>query len=872
MDAIRQAEVATVAFVGDSASGEPRELPNNYFPGYLIKSEIHRGGQGVVYRATQPSTGQTVAIKLMHGGAGIGQTGRARFDLEVQVLGRLEHPGIVKVYDSGVTEDGSVYYVMEYIAGQPLDALIRDWRRDADRSRGIGTDSRSASRSAAISTSALRERLEIFVKICEGVSAAHIAGVIHRDLKPANIRLDKRGEPVVVDFGLAKMLREQGQAAGHDVMTTTGQFVGSMPWSSPEQAEGANRAVDTRSDVYSLGVILYQMVTSGRFPYTVVGTARQVMNNIVGAEPKRPSLFDRGVNDEIETIVLKAISKEPERRYQSSGEFARDIRRYLDGDAIEAKRDSSWYVMSKALRRHRLPVGFVAIMVLMASAFTVALAAKYTENEAMRIDAEGRAISESIARQQADSARERATANFRAVHELSRAFLFEFHDEISDLRGAGDARGLLVGHAAEYLERLRTQADAEAEPEPGLLLDLASAYDRLAMLQAGFAASNRGESAQAEKSVEQAERIRDELIELIPDDPALWLAIASGAGQRARIEQAKGKFQDAIGHGVRGIEAVDRALEFGASEEDAGRARASLGTMLGDMEHRLGRAADGSDAAIARLDSAIGWYDAAKKWWGENPEIEGAGLAVADLMYRRSRSTTEIARWHLRAADGDDAETQTAEDLAIEGGLLAAKSKEAYESLRADDASARAALRGMIVVLMQESLAWETLGRVQDARGEPTGIVNRRAFERAQSALTFSRVLAGDETDLDGLRMLGIAMNKVGNALRRQGRLDEAEVLYDELIAHRNGIVSTDPTPRHKRDLAIGFIKRAQIDQIRAGDETGEQADALLTSAEAGYVRAQELFEQLASAGVPMDRELGEVRRTLSAVRAQLGD
>ena len=201
---------------------------------------------------------------------------------------------------------------------------------------------------------------------------------------------------------------------------------------------------------------------------------------------------------------------------------------------------------------------------------------------------------------------------------------------------------------------------------------------------------------------------------------------------------------------------------------------------------------------------------------------------------------------------------------------MASEARAAYDRLRSDDASARAALRGIIVVLMQESLAWETLARVRASRGEPTNAAADRAFETAQSALTYARALAADETDLDGLRMLGIAMNKVGNALRQMGRLDEAELLYEELIAHRRGIVSTDPTPRHTRDLAIGHVKRAQIDQIRARGETGEAAIALLRSADVGYTEALTLFEELASAGVPMDRELGEVRRALASVGSAL--
>ena len=865
LDAFRQADEVTAIAGGGRGTGTQRDLPINYFPGYVLKGEIHRGGQGVVYKAEQPSTGRTVAIKLMHRGATGGSAGRARFDLEVQVLGRLEHPGIVGVHDSGVTEDGSVYYAMDYIAGQPLDAIIREWRRDAERAResaGVDPDSPSAARTTVLGPRVLRDRLAMFVKICEGVSAAHVAGVIHRDLKPANIRLNKQGDPVVVDFGLAKML--EGAAPLSEAVTATGQFVGSMPWSSPEQAEGANRIVDTRSDVYSLGVILYQMVTGGHFPYKVVGTARQVMNTIVTAEPRRPSAYDRGINDEIETIVLKALSKEPERRYQSAGELARDIRRYLDGEAIEAKRDSTWYVMTKALRRHRVSAGFVAAIVLMGTAFSVALAAKYTEAEALRLDAEGRAIAESIARDQAEAERARAEENFRAVQDLSRAFLFDFHDEVRDLRGAQEARALVVAKAEDYLSRLRVQADAEAGADPALLLDLAAAHDRLAAVQAGFAESNRGDSAAAAASVEEAERLRARLIDLIPDDPALWLSIASGAEQRAEVERAAGRFTDALAALDRGLGAAGRAEQLGADPARADAVRTALHMLAGDIEHRLGRAADDAETALERLDAALERYTQA-----------GAGDALTDaeLLLRRARTTTEIARWRLRAAGEDRAGIDAAGGDARAALALARAAVDGFGALRDDDASARAALRGVIVSLMEESLAHETLARIAEARGEPAGGAADRAFETGQEALTYARALAGDETDLDAQRLLGIAMNKVGNALRLMGRLDEAELLYDELAAHRRGVVATDPTPRHRRDLGIALIKRAQIDQVRAGTlEAGSDRErALLASAERGYESALEVFGSLAADGVPMDRELGEVRRVLGRVRAALG-
>ncbi len=296
-------------------------LPDS-ISGYQILKEIHRGGQGVVYQAIQKSTKRKVAVKVMKEGPFAGPSDKARFDREVQILGALHHPNIVAIHDSGEAA-GHFYYVMDYISGQPLDVWMASGPRNID------------------------ETLTIFAKICDAVSAAHLRGVVHRDLKPGNIRVDADREPHVLDFGLAKLTGfDSGDGDHGHPVSITGQFIGSVPWASPEQAEGIPGKIDIRTDVYSLGVLLYQMLT-GRFPYEVVGNIRDVLDRIIRAEPARPSTVRRQINNEVETIVLKCLAKERERRYQSAGELARDVYHYLRGEAIEAKRDSLLYVVRK---------------------------------------------------------------------------------------------------------------------------------------------------------------------------------------------------------------------------------------------------------------------------------------------------------------------------------------------------------------------------------------------------------------------------------------------------------------------------------------------------------------------------------------------
>ncbi len=331
---------ASGSFSARDPSGNDRS-GHAVFPGYQVLHELKRGGQGVVLLAVQESTGRRVAIKALRHGHAAGEAEQARFEREIDLLSRLRHPNIVTIHDRGRTTDGA-YFVMDLVPGDTLDDHI-----DPD-------------------SSTPREIASIFEKIGEAVSAAHRIGVIHRDLKPSNIRFDERQEPKVLDFGLARLIDDDRRSQPE--ITQTGQFIGSLPWASPEQV-GGNGAdtVDVRSDVYSIGVMLYHALT-GQFPYPVNGTVPSALQHIVGTMPTKPRFVKRGLDDEIETIVLKCLAKEPERRYQSAGELARDLGRYVRGEAIEAKRESAWYVVTKLARRHRAAttLGGIALAAILA--------------------------------------------------------------------------------------------------------------------------------------------------------------------------------------------------------------------------------------------------------------------------------------------------------------------------------------------------------------------------------------------------------------------------------------------------------------------------------------------------------------------------
>jgi len=333
-------------------------IPSDAIPGYRIIEEIHRGAQGVVFRAVQLSTHRDVAVKVLRDGPFAGPFDRMRFEREVRILAQLQHPHIVAIHDSG-TAAGRTFLVMDLIAGERFDSYCDRIRADGARS----------SRDAL---------LRLFAEICYAVHAAHLRGVIHRDLKPGNI-LVTAGQPRILDFGLAKLASET-IGGGESAPTSTGQFVGSLPWSSPEQADGRSGDIDIRSDVYSLGVMLHQLLT-GRFPYPVTGPIRHVIENIVSIEPPPPSRATAWAGRDLDAIVAHGLAKSRERRYQSAGALAEDIRRYLDGRPILARRDSTGYVLMKALRRHRFAAAVVTTFVLLVSGSSVALLLLYGQAE-----------------------------------------------------------------------------------------------------------------------------------------------------------------------------------------------------------------------------------------------------------------------------------------------------------------------------------------------------------------------------------------------------------------------------------------------------------------------------------------------------------
>lgn len=312
--------------------------------GYQILEELPRGGQAVVYKAIQKATKRAVAVKVLLQGPYASARARYRFEREVELAASLHHPNIVTVYDSGIAQ-GQYYFAMEYIEGKPLDQYVQ-------------TEEPS-----------VRETMVIFNKVCSAVVYAHQRGVMHRDLKPGNILVDANGEPHILDFGLAKLTDSSEQVTQETVMASIpGKIIGTLAFMSPEQASGQPDAIDMRTDVYSLGMILYKVLTDN-FPYDVNGSMLTVLRNIQEVEPIRPSKIVQRFNSEVEAILLKALAKEPGHRYQSAAELQHDVEYWLKGLPITARSDSSIYLLRKLLNKHRYTSTVVGLLLLIVLGF-----------------------------------------------------------------------------------------------------------------------------------------------------------------------------------------------------------------------------------------------------------------------------------------------------------------------------------------------------------------------------------------------------------------------------------------------------------------------------------------------------------------------
>ncbi len=533
--------LATDAAVLADALPDPR-IGRRFGPFRLVR-EIARGGMGDVYEAVRDDGQyeQRVAVKLLRMGFDA-EFARRRFRAERQILAGLNHPNIARLLDGGAGPDGQPYLVMERIEGLPL---LEHCAR-----RGLG----------------VRERIRLFLRVAAAVAFAHQRLIVHRDLKPANILVTAEGQPKLLDFGIARVLEAGAGPSGEATALLL-----TPAYASPEQARG--EAIGTASDVYSLGMILFELLVGER-PYTVDGVAAaEALRRISETPAPKPSAVARRRGDErlartlagdLDTIVLMALRKEPERRYASVERLAGDLERYLGDRPVRARRDTASYRAAKFFRRHRGSVAAAAAIVALLVGGVAA-----TLWQARRAERE-RAIAE---------------RRFDDVKKLAATMMFDVHDAIRDLPGATHARQLLVSASLDYLNRL----SREAAGDTALESELAAAYERVGDVQGNPVFASLGDTAGAERSYRAALRIREAL---------------GQAFEEARDHHRLGLCANARGDLTTAASEMRKAVELDArgSGPEAQSALATDERMFGYLLAETGHYADGLDAARRAVD------------------------------------------------------------------------------------------------------------------------------------------------------------------------------------------------------------------------------------------------------------------------------
>ncbi|MEP6923316.1 MAG: serine/threonine-protein kinase, partial [Pyrinomonadaceae bacterium] len=497
---------------------------------YKILREIGAGGMGTVYLAARDDDFEKqVAVKLIKRGMDTNAVLK-RFVVERQILANLEHPNIAGLLDGGSTTDGLPYLVMEYIEGEPITKFC---------------DSHQFS---------TEERLKLFQEICAAVSYAHQNLVVHRDLKPSNILVTTEGVPKLLDFGIAKLLHPDWSLDTAEATATMFRLM-TPEYASPEQLRGL--PITTTSDVYSLGVVLYELLTGER-PYKIEGRLPEEAAQIVlTVEPIKPSSVIsskfkvqnlktveqstntageqspkskvpnpnfqnlKSLRGDLDNIILKALRKEPERRYHSVQEFCEDIRRHLAGLPVTATADTSLYRAGKFFRRHRLGV-FAGLLI----ALTLLSATIVTTWQAIA----------------ARRAQAKAEQRFNQVRKLANTVLFEYHDGIEKLPGSTPIREKMVKDALEYLDNL----SSENIEDKDLQLELAAAYEKVGDVQGDPFGANLGNSKEALESYKKALAIRERFNPLTPESASFKLDLIRSYEAVAGISQASGETPAAL--------------------------------------------------------------------------------------------------------------------------------------------------------------------------------------------------------------------------------------------------------------------------------------------------------------------------------------
>jgi serine/threonine protein kinase len=781
----------------------PASMVGEHVGPYRLLREVGWGGMGTIYEAVRDDDAfrKRVAIKIVRREVA-SQLVLSRFRHERQILADLDHPHIAALYDGGVTRDGRPYFAMEYVEGQPINEY-------------------------AVRLP-VRERVALFMRVCEAVQYAHRNLVVHRDLKPGNILVTASGQPKLLDFGIAKLLA-QGEGEAGSQLTCAGDLLLTPDYASPEQVRGG--PVTTAVDVYSLGVILYELLVGHR-PYRLDGRPLQeIVRVITESDPVCPSAaiganealasadggvahLRRRLAGDLDAIVLKAIRKEPGQRYGSVEQLREDLQRFLDGHPVLARSGSELYRLRKFIRRHAAGVATIALLMMTLAGGIVA-----TLTQARRAEAE----------------RARAQERFDDLRGLTNSVLFEINDSIAELPGATPVRSLLVKRGVEYLDRLSRQASGD----PSLEREVAAAYLQLGAVQGSPTAANLGDLEGARASCQHALAIAQRLLAANPNDREARRTLALAHERLTDVEAWAGDVPAGVRHAREAL-AAWRVLSEGRTTEAEGVlplavSHIKLGDVLGNPV--FPNRGDHS-GALAAYQSALRMLEAL-------PAQEHGDVRVrryVALLHER------IGEMHLSGQRYREARDSFGQSLGIREAL----------------ASANEMNRNMLRDL---GVAHEKICNVHLAQGDGRGALP----ECLKAVSLYQRLYSADPRDTQAIATLALGHRWVHHALAAAGDLPAALVELErstELLRNLRELQADGASARRTYAHNLLYSSRLQHRLSREPGIGARGAQAHRRRAVADLEQAREMLKRLQEEGVGT----AEDEKLLRETAAELGE
>jgi len=745
---------ARLSTIGADVVEEPAAL--GCIGGYTLLKILGQGGMGTVYAAEQHEpVSRTVAIKLIRGGS---REMLARFDLERQALAAMEHPNIASIFDAGVSGEGQPFFVMEYVAGRPL------------------TDHCDAERLS------LEARIALFQQVCRGVQHAHRRGVLHRDLKPGNILVaedEGRSMVKIIDFGLARAVDDRmAPDAAH---TMQGQLLGTPEYMSPEQAAGDIARIDTRSDVFALGVVLYELLT-GELPVDSdtlrEGGVADVRRRLLETEPPKPSTrvaattvrdgvaqarcttsgsLQRRLRGDLDWVVMRAMAREPERRYESPAELAADLDRYLSDEPVDAGPPDATYRLRKFLRRHRGRVLAAALLLLSLVAGLI-----------------GTTMGLGEAREQ----QARAEGALRSIHEISQWFVVDLHDQLADVPGTMAARRQLVDKGLRYLEELVQQRADDA----ALQFDVARGYLRIGSIQGWPHASHLGDADGALASFERAREVAQQLERKHTGEfPVVNLQIDCRL-RAADVHVAAMRLEEAL-------------AELAAADERL--AELPVGSVRRQREFDATLRHAGVLMRQGKTEAALEQFAAAEQLLPEGPLTDAEDRAVEAVASLFQQLGGIHSSEFLPGAVWDPARALACFERA----------REAYAVLAERHPGRSSAQR----LLITTQLGIAAVHRRQ--KSAPAAV---RAYK--QVIMAIEAVQAQDPNSVMALDLLQTACEGLGRMQRDQGELDEAVAAFEQAARAYERKLALVPDDLRERNLQATMLELLAGVHARRGD------------------------------------------------------